>query len=258
MKLSCCAYSYGQLLTAGKMTLEQFLDSAVELGLDGVELTSYYFPEQTRSYLHYIRREVFARGLDVAATAVGGNFTNTEADTRRQQIGQVKDWIAKSELLGSPVLRVFAGGVPDGVARSLAEQWVRDGLEECAEVAQEHGIVLGLENHGGLTADADGILALVDPLADNPWIGINLDLGNFEGDVYEQFERCAPHTVTTHAKVTMRQGEEQVPVDYRRVVRILREAGYRGYLSIEYEQPDDPVQGVSRFAAYLRGCLMDA
>ena len=55
MKLSCCAYSYRQLLTEGKMSMEEFLDTAVELGLDGVELTSYYFPEETDDYLHYLK-----------------------------------------------------------------------------------------------------------------------------------------------------------------------------------------------------------
>jgi len=256
MKLGCCAFSYRKLLTAGTMGLEQFLDTALELGLDGVELTSYYFPEQTPAYLHHIRRESFIRGLEVSGTAVGGNFVDSTAEKRRRQVALVQEWLAKSECLGSPVLRVFAGSVPDGVSRSVAEQWVRDALEECSQAAERHGVVIALENHGGLTADADGILALIDPLADNPWIGINLDTGGFTGDIHEQFRRCAPHVVTTHAKVCARQGEERQLVDYRQVVRILREVGYPGYLSIEYEGPAEPVQGVARFAAYLRGCLV--
>jgi len=256
MKLSCCAYSYRELLTSGKMTMEQFLDTAVELGLDGVELTSYYFPEESAEYLHYLKREVFVRGLDVSGTAIGGNFVQETAEKRREQIEHVKDWIEKSARLGSSVLRVFAGGVPEGVDRSTAEQWVRDGLQECAEEGAKHGVILGLESHGGLTADADGILALVKPLRDNPWVGINLDFGNFTGDVYEQYAKCAPYTVTTHAKVTVRQGERREELDYRKIVRIMADAGYKGYISIEYEEPREPIFGVSQFAAYLRGCLV--
>jgi len=258
MKLACCAYSYRDLLKSGKMTLEQFLDTAAELGLDGVELTSYYFAEETAEYLNHIKRQTFLRGLDVSGTAVGGNFSQEEADKRRQQVEHVKDWIEKSARLGSSVMRVFAGGVPDGTERATAEMWVRDALEECAEVGARHGVMLGVETHGGLTADADGILALVEPFDDNPWVGINLDFGNFSGDVYEQYARCAPHAITTHAKVSVRQGEEREELDYRRIVRIMREAGYRGYLSIEFEEPQEPTSGVSRFAAYLRGCLVDA
>jgi sugar phosphate isomerase/epimerase len=170
----------------------------------------------------------------------------------------VKAWLGHSAALGSSVMRVFAGGQVEGAPRATAEDYVRDGLAECAKVAADCGVILALENHGGLTGDADGILALVEPFADNPWVGINLDFGNFAENNYEQYQRCLPHTVTTHCKVTHRLGGEKERVDYRRVVRLLRDGGYDGYLSIEYEEPEDPIAGVSRFAAYLRGCIVDA
>ncbi len=258
MKLATCAYSYRDLLKAGGMSMESFLDTCVELGFDGVELTQYYFPQETDEYLNYMKREVFRRGLEVSGTAVGGNFSNADADARRKQIEHVKDWLVKSARLGSPVLRVFAGPQPDGVDEATARGWVRDGLAECAGIAAVAGVVLALENHGGLTSDAAGVLDLIEHMADDPWVGLNLDFGNFTGDIYGQYTRCAPSTVTTHAKVTVRQGDGREQVDYRKVVRIMREAGYRGYLSIEYEEPEDPVGGVSRFAAYLRGCIVDA
>jgi len=257
MKLSTCAYSYRDLLTTGKMTLEECLDQAAAIGLDGVELTAYYFPELTSQYLNYIKREVFVRGLDVSGTAVGGNFSHEDASKRREQIEHVKQWIERSAQLGSPVLRVFAGGVPQGVERATAEGWVRDGLAECSEVGAKYGVILAIENHGGLTADAAGILALIEPFASNPWIGINLDFGNFTGDIYSQYAQCALHTVTTHAKVTVAQGDKRELVDYRKVFTIMKEAGYQGYISIEYEEPEEPIVGVSRFAAYLRGCLVN-
>ncbi len=257
MKLGTCAYSYRDLLTNDQMTMEQFLDLAAELSFDGVELTSYYFPEQTKEYLVYIKRETFMRGLDISGTAVGGNFANADAAARESQIAMVKDWVEKSAILGSSVLRVFAGAQPEGVERSVAEDWVRDGLAECAEVAQREGVVLALENHGGLTSDAAGTLALVTPL-DSPWVRINLDYGNFTGDVYDQFAQCAPYTATTHAKKAYRQGDGREMVDYRQVVRTMREAGYDGYISIEYEEKEPPIPGVDRFAAYIRGCMVDA
>ena len=82
--------------------------------------------------------------------------------------------------------------------------------------------------------------------------------GNVTGDIYAQYEQCAPHTVTTHSKVGVRQGEGRELVDYRKAVRIMRDAGYQSYIAIEFEEPEDPIVGVSRFAAYLRGCLVDA
>lgn len=258
MKLACCAYSFRQLLNDSSMTMEGFLDFCVELGLDGVELTQYYFPRETDRYLFGLKREVFARGLDICGAAVGGNFSAAEEDDRVRQIEHVKDWLVKASKLGAPMLRVFAGGCPEGVAEETARGWVREGLKECAVTAADHGVVLALESHGGLTADADGVLALLEPLASNPWIGMNLDFGNFTGDVYDQYERCASRAVTTHAKVTVRQGDGRERLDYRRIVRIMRDAGYDGYLSIEYEEDEAPKTGVDRFAAYLRGCIVDA
>ncbi|MFW6189415.1 MAG: sugar phosphate isomerase/epimerase family protein [Planctomycetota bacterium] len=258
MKLACCAYSYRELLSDGEMTMEDFLDTCAELGFDGAELTQYYFPEETDEYLYHLKREAFVRGLDVCGSAVGGNFSNADADKRREQIQHVKDWLVKSGKLGAPCMRVFAGPQPEGVDLETARDWVRDGLAECAKVGADSGAVLALESHGGLTGDADGCLALLEPFKENPWVGMNLDFGNFRGEVYEQYVRCAPLAVTTHAKVTAKMDDEPQEIDYRQVVRIMREADFDGYLSIEFEEPEDPVFGVDRFAAYLRGCIEDA
>jgi len=221
------------------MTLEGFLDTCAGLGLDAVELTQYYFPAETDEYLNYLKREVFVRGL-------------------ASQIEHVKDWLVKSQKLGSTCLRVFAGHQPEGVDLETARSWVIDGLAECSEVAARCGVILGLETHGGMTGDADGVLALLEPFQDNPWVGLNLDFGNLTGDIYGQYEKLAPQAVTTHVKVTVRQGEGRELVDYRRVIRIMRAAGFDGYMSIEFEEREDPVVGVDRFAAYLRGCMVDA
>ena len=258
MKLSTCAYSYRDRLKSGQMTMEGFLDTCAELRFDGVELTQYYFPEESDDYLNHLKREALRHGLDVAGAGIGGNFINTDADERRKQIAHVCDWLVKSAKLGAPVLRVFAGYQPEGTDEETARGWVRDGLAECSETAAKAGVVIGLENHGGVTATADGVLSLLEPFADNEWVGLNLDFGNFTGDIYGQYARCAAHAVTTHVKQTVRQGDEREQVDYRRVVRIMREVGYAGYMSIEYEEPSDQVVGVDRFAAYLRGCMLDA
>ena len=170
----------------------------------------------------------------------------------------VKTWLGHAVLLGAPQLRVFAGSPPEGHDDEQAFRWAVDGLSECVAVAADNGVVMALENHGGLTADAEGTLALIEPFEGNPWVQLNLDFGNFTGDIYDQYQACAAHAATTHTKLTVRQGEEREPVDYRRVVRLLREAGYNGYLNIEYEEKEPPIPYVERFASYLRGCIADA
>ena len=113
--------------------------------------------------------------------------------------------------------------------------------------------MLALENHGGLTGRAEGVLRLLQG-ARSEWVGALCDLGNYREDPYREFELTAPHTIMTHAKPITHVGDRVERVDYVRAGRILHEAGYRGFLSIEHETAgEDPMEEVPRFAAYLRG-----
>jgi sugar phosphate isomerase/epimerase len=163
-----------------------------------------------------------------------------------------KSWIEHSVVLGAPTLRVFAGYTRQGQTEAEAFQNVVDCLQECAALAFERGVLLALENHGGLTATAEGTLRLLEAV-NSPAVGLNLDFGNFTGDVYDQFIACAPYAVATHAKVHFRAEDgEQVPVDYWEARQILERAGYRGFLAIEYEDAEPAETAVPAFAAALR------
>jgi len=254
MKVSCCAYSLREMLKDGRMSLEGFVDFCADNRLDAVELTSYYFPETKRTYLNGLKQHVFRRGLAVSGTAVGGAFTEPDAEKRAQHIAMVKEWIDHSVVLGSPCLRVFAGPVPEGWTEAQAFDWAVKGLRDCVPYAQRKGVVIALENHGGITSTADQILAFAKAIRSRAF-GINLDCGNFGQDPYGEMQRTARYAVTTHAKVRTKSPEGRQLVDYARVRQILDKAGYRGYLSIEYEEPEDPLIAVPRFASYLRGVV---
>lgn len=254
MKLSCCAYSFRQDLTAGRLSLEQFLDLAAETGFDGVELTAYYFPQTDREYLHRIKREAHLRGLTVSGTAIGTDFAQPDAGRRREHVELTKTWIAHSVLLGAPTLRVFAGPVREGINEADAFEWVVEALQACAPCAEENGMLLALENHLGLTTTAEQTLRLLNAVG-SAWVGLNLDFGNFGGDIYGQFALCAPRAVATHAKRHYRGTDGPAPVDYGRVRAVLNETGYRGWIAIEYEDPEDPHIAVPAFAAELRAAF---
>jgi len=256
MKISCCAYSFRQYLTGGKMSLEDFLDKAVEMGLDGVELTAYYFPTTETDYLNKLKREVFLRGLDISGTAVGNNFCKADPEERRGQIEMVKEWVDISYHLGAPCIRVFAGGVPKGHTEEEAFGWVVDALKECVEYAAPKGVILALEDHGGITSTAEQVLKIYNAVG-SEWLGINLDTGNFRTDPYKEIAEVAPYTVTTHAKVTILnpQTGKREKADFARISEILEKAGYKGYISIEYEESEDPMTGVPRFVEYLKSVI---
>jgi len=257
MRLSCCAYSYRDALKAGTLSMEEFVRTAREMGCDGVELTSYYFPSTDRAYLNSLKRHVHREGLSVSGTAIGTDFAQPDAGKRQEHVRLTREWIENSVVLGAPTLRVFAGPVREGSPEADAFRWVVECLQEAATHAAEAGITLALENHGGVTSNADQALRLVKAV-DSEWLGLNLDFGNFSGEIYAQFAQCAPHAVATHAKVyyAVDPGtKRQAAVDYAKVREIMDASGYRGYLAIEYEEADDPATAVPAFAADLLNVL---
>jgi len=253
MRLSCAAYSYRDFLKeGGGMTLESFVDECARMGLDGAELTAYYFPPPVGEVrLNELKRHCFRRGLHILGTAVGSNFAQADEAAREAQVRMTCEWIDHSVTLGAPVIRVFAGPIPQGATEQQAFDWAVTCLEEVIDHGARRGVAVALENHGGITETADQVLRLVERLC-GPWFGLNLDFGNFHVDPYREIERCAPHAITTHVKRTTRSPAGPAPVDYARVNEIMRGVGYSGYFSIEYEDRDDPRTAVPEFVQYLQ------
>lgn len=252
MRLGCCAYSYRELLTNRKMSLQDFIRTCAEMGLDGVELTSYYFPATDRATLNDIKRYCFLQGMHISGTAVGNNFAQADAAKRREHVELTKQWIDNAVVLGAPCIRVFAGSVPEGRTEEEAFGSVVDCLREVVEYASQRGVVVALENHGGITTTAEQVLRLCKA-AQHTWFGLNLDTGNFPHDPYPQFEQVAPLAVNVHAKTHYRNGQNKlVEVDYEQVFKILKKAGYKGYISIEYEYTEPAEQAVPRFVRHLK------
>lgn len=254
-KFSLAAYSYRSLL-AGKqasLTLEDFIRDCAKFNLEGTELTSYYFPsEVTPEYLINLKRQCFLLGLAVSGTAVGNDFGLPPGEQRDQQIAHLKKWVDHAAVLGAPVIRIFAGKQHKGVSEEETHRLVVSGIEECCEYAGKHGVFLALENHGGPTSTADGLLSLVRDVK-SPWLGVNLDTGNFhEGDIYAQIAACAPYAVNVQVKVVVSDSQGKRPTDYSRLAEILRDSGYRGFIVLEYEEPGDPREESAKHLDELR------
>ena len=180
-KFSLAAYSYRSLLQGAnaQLTLDDFIDDCAAMGLEGTELTSYYFPGKvTKEYLHGLRQRCFRLGLDVSGTAVGNDFGASDDNKRQQAIEHVKQWSDHAAALGAPVIRIFAGHVAKGADETVTHKRMVAAIEECCQYAGERGIHLALENHCGPTATANGLLSFVNDVS-SPWFGVNLDTGNF-------------------------------------------------------------------------------
>lgn len=261
LQLSLAAYSFrqyfkeerGKPVPGGTLDMIGFIDYCADQGLAGAELTSYYFPQDlSDEYLLKVRRHAFLRGVAISGTSVGNNFALPNGPERDKQIADVKKWIDYAAVLGAPHIRVFAGAskIDPAEARKLCI----GALEECAAYAGRKGIFLGLENHGGIVAEAKDLIEIVQAVK-SPWFGINLDTGNFHSaDPYAELAQCAPYAVNVQVKVEMKPAgaKETVPTDLARIVKILRDANYQGWVALEYEAKEDPWKMVPVWLGKLR------
>ncbi len=261
LKLSLAAYSFRDSLAprTGKPTMDlfQFVELAADLALDGVELTSYYFPPDVDAdYLHRLKQRAFTLGLDVSGTSVGNNFCVAPGPERDKQLALVRTWVDRAAELDAPVIRIFAGTVPRGETEEVAVARAIEGIKESLPYAAEKGVTLALENHGGITATPGQLLKLVQAI-DRPNFGINLDTGNFHGeDPYADLAQLAPYAVNVQVKTEVSaKGKAKEEADLSRVVGLLRDARYSGYVVLEYEAQEDPTVAVPKHIKKLRSLI---
>ena len=266
LQLSLAAYSFRKYLPASisandfapgkrKFDLFQFLDYCAGHGVAGAELTSYYFPKDVDAdFLLRIRRHAFLRGVDISGTAVGNTFTLPPGEKRDAEIALVKKWTDHAAVLGAPHIRVFAGNVPKDSTKEEAKKRSIEALEECADYSGKKGIFLGIENHGGIVGEAADLIDIIKSVK-NPWVGINLDSGNFHtDDPYADFARCAPWAVNVQMKgeIRRRDAKQNEPADLARQVKALRDVGYQGYVALEYESAEDPFTAIPPLLKKMR------
>lgn len=226
----------------GAMDMLKFVDYCVEQGCDGAELTSYFFADESDDFMIKLRRHAFLRGMPISGTAIGNNFSHPKGAKRDEEIAYTKKWIDKAALLGTSHIRVFAGVAPKDFSRTDADKMVIATLEEVADYAGKRGVFLGLENHDSIQ-NADTLLPMIKAI-NSPWVGINLDSGNFHGtDTYKDFAACVPYALNVQVKAEIDgPNRTKVPSDYKRLAQILREGGYQGWVALEYESADPAVE----------------
>jgi sugar phosphate isomerase/epimerase len=251
--LSLAAYSVRQALTSGRMDLFQFVDWCAELGLPGTELTSYYFPEGfDAAFLRRVRRHAFGLGVTVSGTAVRNNFCLPPGAERDRWIAHVRAWIDHAAELFAPQIRIFAGDLPEGTPKATGITWVADSVKTLLDHAAARGIILALENHGGITARASDLLAICEEIGNHPWFGVNLDTGNYQVMPYEEVEMTAPRAVNVQVKVEIWEDGKKVAANLGILRDIIVRSGYRGWLVLEYEADADPFQAIPQYIDELR------
>jgi len=240
------AYSYRQALQAKTMTYEDLIRIAVETGTDGIDMTVYWLPSTSDDYLLPLRRLAYKNRVEIYSIGTRVRLAQPTAELRDQQLDELRKWLDVAQKVGATHVRLFGGPKPEGATMEQAIGFAVETLKRGAELAGARGLILGLEDDGGITDFAKETIEIVKG-ANSPWAGMNLDIGNFRPPaVYDQIEMSIPYAVSTHIKTTVAldDGKTRAPFDLDRVFKMFAAHGFRGYMGLEYEAPEDAATAV--------------
>jgi sugar phosphate isomerase/epimerase len=248
------AYSYRQALMSKAMNYEDLIRIAVETGTDGIDMTVYWLPATTDEYLLQLRRLAWKNRVEIYSIGTRVRLAQPTAELREKELAELHKWVNVAQKVGATHLRVFGGNKPEGATMDQAIGFAVETMKRGAEYAGARGVILGLEDDGGITDFAKETIEIVRR-ADSPWAGMNLDIGNFRPPkVYDQIEMSIPYAVSTHVKTTVANddGKTRDPFDFDRVFTMFARHGFRGYMGLEYEAPEDPAVEVPRYLRRLK------
>jgi sugar phosphate isomerase/epimerase len=232
---SCCTYSYRDALTHGRMTIEDVILKAVELKICAVDMTVYYLKSTNPEYLENLRHLAYKNAVAFSGAACGSSLVQSDPGKRAEILTQIKGWVDVADRLGCSHLRIFAGPLPPGVTLQQATDWTVEGMKFSCDYAASKGIMLGLEDHSGVSQSADVCLEIMHRV-NSPYAGINLDITHFiptpTQDAYAQIAACIPYATVSHIRDHF---DDKTPIDLDRVWKLYAAAGHKGYLALEYE-----------------------
>tara|TARA_Y100001972_G_scaffold125905_2_gene178214 strand:- start:2391 stop:3275 length:885 start_codon:yes stop_codon:yes gene_type:complete len=245
VQFSVNAYSFNALLRSGEMNFDDMMEYAAGIGLNAVDLTGYYFDNYPEippdAELFRLKKKALALGLNISWTGVRNNFCNPDAEARKQDIELIKNWLTVSQKLGASIMRIFAGrGTYEGYSKDEVKTWMVKDLKECAALAQQAGVIAGLQHHNDFLYKADEVIDILRRV-DSEWLGLILDVGSLDDpDPYKEIEKLAPYANYWFVKEHVTQQGKRVPVDMNKIAAILKKENYQGYISFESLSDGDP------------------
>jgi sugar phosphate isomerase/epimerase len=221
-------------------------DFCAKHNIEAVDLTGYFFPGYPKvpadSMVNRMKRYTHDRGIVISGTGVRNDFATADKAVRATGVQLTKEWIEAAARLGAPVIRVFAGPQsphPDWQAaagnakRENAEAWMADSLRACAEHGETFGVIVAVQNHGDFLNTGPEHLSLLKRV-DHPWCGPLVDTGKYlTADPYADIALMAPHAVNWQIKETLGSSLKSPPADIKKLMQIIHDGGYRGFLPIE-------------------------
>lgn len=236
--ISLAEWSLHKTIFGGKLDNLDFPETAANtFGIHAVEYVNQFFKDKAndKAYLSDLLKRAKDNGVKNVLIMVDGEgpLGSTADSERTQAVENHYKWVEAAKFLGCHAIRVNAAGkgTPDEVKSAAI-----DGLGRLSEFAAPHGINVIVENHGGISSHGDWLSAVLQGVGKTN-CGSLPDFGNFyEYNRYQGVQELMPFAkgVSAKSNVFDEQGNE-VNIDYRKMLQIVKDAGYKGYVGIEYE-----------------------
>lgn len=268
--IAVSTYSFWQFQHEELRDVEKCISMAADWGFDGVEILHRQMTSEDPGYLQKLKRAAFTNGVALSGFSTHQGFLSPDPAIRQKNIDHTIHCIELAYALGIPTMRVNTGtwgtskDFDDLMAKRGIEEpkpgftdedgfgWVKESLEKCLSTAEKCGVLLGLENHWGLGRTAEGVLRVVKEV-NHPWLEVTSDTGNFLEDPYDRLALMAPRTILVQAKTYYGGGLwYTLDLDYKRIAKIFRDAGYKGFVSLEFEGKAPPMEAIPKSLALLR------
>jgi sugar phosphate isomerase/epimerase len=280
MKIGVSSYSFRKHIAATGISYTDLCNVAKSMGFEGiefVELENYDKVTDPMVNAKYIKEHCAEIGLDVIAYTVGASFTDEDFEP---QFEKLKSQIDLAKAMGAPVLRHdVCYKLPEGMSWEDAVKLMAPRIRRVTEYAASLGIKTCTENHGYIFQAPERVEKLIKAV-DHENYGWLCDMGNFlcaDADPLTSVKIAAPYTFHAHAKDFLYKSAEVkrpkgffrtagenhlrgtvlghgvVPVD--KCVKALKEAGYDGWLSIEFEGMEENIPALEAGLEYLRSVI---
>lgn len=252
VKLSLAEWSLHKTLFEGKMTNLEFAAKAKELGFEGIEYVNQFFKDKAQDtlYLDSLNAAAKAAGIQQVLIMIDGEGYLADADSLKRDtaVNNHKKWVHAAKYLGCHSIRVNAHG--EGSYNEVADNAVK-GLTALADYAAPHGINVIVENHGGYSSNGAWLKDVIQRV-NRPNCGTLPDFGNFclkreggamwgakcieEYDMYNGISEMMPYAKGVSAKsYDFDDNGNDTKIDYARMLKIVKEAKYNGFIGVEYE-----------------------
>ncbi|MGG6309501.1 sugar phosphate isomerase/epimerase family protein [Paenibacillus macerans] len=270
MKLGVSSYSLYQAMQAGSMTILETIDWVAGIGGEHIEIVPLGFSfNDNPELLGQIRERAEEAGIAISNYAIGANFIADSEEAYAAEIERVKREVDHAHALGAKLMRHDVASRPDTSIIRFQEDLPRiaDACRQIADYAAEYGITTSLENHGYYVQASDRVQAVVHAVGRANY-KTTLDVGNFvcvdENPVVAVKKNIGIASMV-HVKDFYLRPEGRNPgegwfrsagggylrgaiagqgdLDLREILRIVKQSGYDGYLSIEYEGMEDCRKG---------------